>query len=257
MFHEKHWRGPAEGQRGAVQALPDVEPRGILHRDVANAPNVTPRTTPGATLASLPRIVSHVPVRRRDRSDGDSDRRTYGRSVHSGGQCPAASVFVFAVVWTIAIGLESGLVWAFVGGIALDVLAQRPFGTSSFALIVVVGLAAAIARVFIRIRPIVVVPAVALLSFVYSMTLFFLLGALGSSAAAHDPIGTLLPGVAYDTVDRRRSSARSPSPSTTATSRKSGSTGERYGYSTATSARLGRCRVSSSSRSRSSSASAG
>jgi hypothetical protein len=32
------------------------------------------------------------------------------------------------------------------------------------------------------------------------MTLFFLLGALGSSAAAHDPIGTLLPGVAYDTV---------------------------------------------------------
>ena len=57
------------------------------------------------------------------------------------------------------------------GGIALDVLAQRPFGTSSFALIVVVGLAAAIARVFIRIRPLVVVPAVALLSFVYSMTL--------------------------------------------------------------------------------------
>ena len=109
-------------------------------------------------------------------------------------------VFVFAVVWTIAIGLESGLVWAFVGGIALDVLAQRPFGTSSFALIVVVGLAAAIARVFIRIRPLVVVPAVALLSFVYSMILFFLLGALGSSAAAHDPIGTLLPGVVYDTA---------------------------------------------------------
>ena len=45
-----------------------------------------------------------------------------------------------------------------------------------------------------------VVPAVALLSFVYSMTLFFLLGALGSSAAAHDPIGTLLPGVVYDTA---------------------------------------------------------
>ena len=32
------------------------------------------------------------------------------------------------------------------------------------------------------------------------MTLFFLLGALGSSAAAHDPIGTLLPGVVYDTA---------------------------------------------------------
>src|SRR4026209_1541979 len=32
-------------------------------------------------------------------------------------------VFVFAVVWTFAIGFESGLVWALVGGIALDVLA--------------------------------------------------------------------------------------------------------------------------------------
>jgi rod shape-determining protein MreD len=109
-------------------------------------------------------------------------------------------VFVFAVVWTIAVGLESGLVWAFVGGIALDVLAQRPLGTTSFALIIVVGLAAAIARLFIRFRPLVVVPAVAVLSLVYSMILFLLLGALGSSAAAHDPVATLLPGVGYDAI---------------------------------------------------------
>jgi rod shape-determining protein MreD len=109
-------------------------------------------------------------------------------------------VFVFAIVWTIAIGLESGLVFAFVGGIALDVLAGRPLGTSSFALIIVVGLAAAIARLFIRFRPLVVVPAVAVLSLVYSMTLFLLLGALGSSAAAHDPVTTLLPGVGYDAI---------------------------------------------------------
>ncbi|MFL5776328.1 MAG: rod shape-determining protein MreD, partial [Chloroflexota bacterium] len=40
-------------------------------------------------------------------------------------------VLIFAVVWTIAVGLESGLVWAFVGGIALDVLAPRPLGTTS------------------------------------------------------------------------------------------------------------------------------
>jgi rod shape-determining protein MreD len=109
-------------------------------------------------------------------------------------------VFVFAIVWTIAIGLESGLVFAFVGGIALDVLAQRPLGTTSFALIIVVGLAAVVARVFYRFRPLVVVLAVAVLSLVYSMTLFVLLGALGSSAAAHDPVGTLLPSVVYDTV---------------------------------------------------------
>ena len=30
--------------------------------------------------------------------------------------------FVLAVVWTVAVGLDSGLVWAFVGGLALDTL---------------------------------------------------------------------------------------------------------------------------------------
>jgi len=109
-------------------------------------------------------------------------------------------VFVFAVVWTFAIGFESGLVWALVGGIALDVLAQRPLGTSSFALIIAVGLAGAIARLFIRWRALVVVPAVAALSLVYSMTLFLLLGALGTSTATQDPIAVLLPSVGYDAI---------------------------------------------------------
>jgi rod shape-determining protein MreD len=109
-------------------------------------------------------------------------------------------VFVFAIVWTFAVGLESGLVWAFVGGMALDVMAQRPLGTSSFALIIVVGLAAAIAHLFTRWRPLVVVPAVAVLSLLYSMTLFLLLGALGSSGPAQDPVGTLMPSVAYDAI---------------------------------------------------------
>jgi rod shape-determining protein MreD len=109
-------------------------------------------------------------------------------------------VFILAIIWTVAVGLEEGLAWAFVGGMALDILAQRPLGASSFALIVAVGLAAAISRLFIRIRPIVVVPIVALLSFAYSMTLFILLGALGSSVASRDPAATLVPGVLYDAV---------------------------------------------------------
>jgi rod shape-determining protein MreD len=109
-------------------------------------------------------------------------------------------VFILAIVSAIAIGLESGLVWAFVGGLALDTLAQRPLGTSSFALVVTVGIAASLTRPFIRVRPLVVVPAVAILSLVYSMTLFVLLGALGSSVASRDPITTLGPGVVYDAL---------------------------------------------------------
>src|SRR4029079_2614715 len=45
-------------------------------------------------------------------------------------------VFVMAVVWTVAVGLDSGLVWAFVGGLALDTLDRRPLGTTAFALLV-------------------------------------------------------------------------------------------------------------------------
>jgi rod shape-determining protein MreD len=109
-------------------------------------------------------------------------------------------VFVLAVVCTIAIGLETGLAWGFVGGIVLDVLAERPIGSSSFALIIVVGIAAVIGRLFIRLRPLVVAPAVALLSLVYSMTLFVLLTALHASAAPSEPLSLLGPGVAYDAV---------------------------------------------------------
>lgn len=109
-------------------------------------------------------------------------------------------VFVLAIVAAIAVRLETGLVWAFVGGIALDVLAQRPLGASSFALIITVGIAASFARLFIRIRPLVVVPAVALLSVVYSMTLSLLFGALGSAAGSREPFALLLPGVIYDAV---------------------------------------------------------
>ena len=99
-------------------------------------------------------------------------------------------VLVFAVIWTIAVGLEAGLVWAFVGGLALDVLAP-----------------AAARRVRLRARALSSVsprrslasshgfghswslPLVGLLSLVYSMTLFILLGALGSSAVdSTDPV---------------------------------------------------------------------
>jgi hypothetical protein len=63
-----------------------------------------------------------------------------------------------------------------------------------------VGLAATLARISIRFRPIAVVPAVAILSLVYSMTLFLLLGAMGSPVISTDPVSALLPGVIYDSV---------------------------------------------------------
>jgi len=110
-------------------------------------------------------------------------------------------VFVFAIVWTVAVGLDGGLVWAFVGGLALDTLDQRPLGTTAFALLIAVALTAAIARPLHRIRPVVAIIATALLSLLYSMTLIVLFSVLRPTAAGlADPLRLVLPGVAYDVV---------------------------------------------------------
>lgn len=111
-------------------------------------------------------------------------------------------VLVLGIVLTIAVGFEAGLVWAFVGGLALDVLApgDRPIGSTSFALLLCVGGAFVLGRVFARVRPIAPVIAVPVLSLLYSMVLFVAFGALGSPLPVSDPIAVVLPSVVYDTV---------------------------------------------------------
>jgi len=111
-------------------------------------------------------------------------------------------VFVLAVVTTVAAGLDAGLAWAFVGGIALDTLGSsaRPLGSTAFALLVAVGLTNVLARSLVRIRPIVAIIATALLSLVYSMTLVFLFSVLRPPAALSDPLRLLLPSVLYDVI---------------------------------------------------------
>ena len=109
-------------------------------------------------------------------------------------------VFVLAVVVVVAVGFEAGLVWAFVGGLVLDVLAQRPIGSSAFALLLCVAAAAALAHSFTRLRPIVPIPAVFILSFVYSMSIYLTLGALRGTGGVEDPVAVLVPGAVYDTV---------------------------------------------------------
>jgi rod shape-determining protein MreD len=109
-------------------------------------------------------------------------------------------VLVFGVVVTIAVGLEAGLVWAFVGGLALDVITQRPLGSSSFALLLAVGGASVLARSLARLRPIVPIAAVFVLSIGYSMILFFVFGALGTPLPVEDPLKAVLPSAIYDAI---------------------------------------------------------
>jgi rod shape-determining protein MreD len=109
-------------------------------------------------------------------------------------------LFVLAVVWTVAVGLDSGLVWAFIGGLALDTLTQRPLGTTAFALLVAVGVTAAFMRVLSRLRPIASIVITALLSLVYSMTLVLLFSVLRPASALGDPLRLVVPSVPYDVI---------------------------------------------------------
>lgn len=109
-------------------------------------------------------------------------------------------VLVLGVVVTVAVGLEAGLVWAFLGGIVLDVLAQRPLGSTSFALLLCVGGAYVIGRLVSSLRQVVPIPATFLLSLLYSMTLFVAFNALRATIPVADPVAAILPGAVYDAV---------------------------------------------------------
>lgn len=56
-------------------------------------------------------------------------------------------VLTLAIVATMVLGPEDGLVWAFVGGLMLDMLTPaRPIGATTMTLLLVVGLAALVAH---------------------------------------------------------------------------------------------------------------
>ena len=124
---------------------------------------------------------------------------TVGTYLQVGGAQPHL-VLVGAVVVTIVVGLEPGLVWAFVGGLGLDVLAQRPLGSTAFVLLLCTGCAAVIGRLLARIRPLAPIIATFILSLAYSMMLFTLVGALRTPLPVPDPFGIVLPGAVYDTI---------------------------------------------------------
>lgn len=109
-------------------------------------------------------------------------------------------VLVVGIVVTLALNLEAGLVWAFVGGLVLDVLAQRPLGSSAFALLVCLALAALLGHWFVRLRQIIPIPIAFLLGVLYSMILFLAFNALAAPIPVGDPLDRVIPSAVYDAV---------------------------------------------------------
>ena len=109
-------------------------------------------------------------------------------------------VLVLGVIWTVAVGVERGLIWAFVGGLVLDVLAPRPLGSTAFTMLLALGGASVGARILAPIRPLAPVVLVPVFSLMSSVALLATLSALRAPITTTDPIGALIPGVIYDTV---------------------------------------------------------
>jgi rod shape-determining protein MreD len=107
-------------------------------------------------------------------------------------------VLIGGVIWTIAAGIDRGITWAFVGGLVLDSLLDRPLGGTAVALLLAVGGAALIARPFPRLRLVAPVVAVPILSVFYSMVVLGITIAVQPGYSHANPLGAFLPDALYD-----------------------------------------------------------
>ncbi len=109
-------------------------------------------------------------------------------------------VLVFGVITAIVGGLEVGLTWAFVGGLALDIVTQRPLGSTSFALLVAIGVGYLVGTFLGRIRILAPVGATAVASPLYSMLIILTNTALTTAPLSSAAVASILPSTVYDVV---------------------------------------------------------
>ena len=109
-------------------------------------------------------------------------------------------VLVFSVLWTVLAGIEGGLVWAFIGGLMIDLLSSRPLGATAFTMLLCVGGAAILGHALIRFRYVAPVLTVFVFSIANALLFLAVYGALRGPIAAPDPLGSILPAALYDTL---------------------------------------------------------
>ena len=102
-------------------------------------------------------------------------------------------VLVLAVVWTMTVGLDGGLVWAFLGGLIIDVLLMRPLGLTAFVLLLAVGAAWLVGRISPRAFYPVVVATAAVTGGLASVLTIVLFGVLRGVPAGVDPLSQAVP----------------------------------------------------------------
>lgn len=116
------------------------------------------------------------------------------------GEVTPHPVLVFGVIWVIAGRLEAGFTWAFVGGLALDILGQRPLGSSAFSLLIAIGVASVVGGLLGRVKIAAPVVATAIASVLYSMLLLTSTTALTNALFDGGSFAAVIPSAMYDTV---------------------------------------------------------
>ena len=91
-------------------------------------------------------------------------------------------VLIVVIIATLVYGGQGGLLWAFIGGIGLDLFSGGPFGASSLALMMATLVAALGYRILSRYHLLVPLSAAALGTLIYGLVYLGVLNALRTAA---------------------------------------------------------------------------
>lgn len=84
-------------------------------------------------------------------------------------------LLVVVVCWGILRGMDQGMLWAFLGGLMLDILSGWPLGTNTVSLVVVASLVSLGEGTFIRTHAVLPIVTIFAATVLYYLIVFFIL----------------------------------------------------------------------------------
>jgi rod shape-determining protein MreD len=108
---------------------------------------------------------------------------------------------IAVVDWGILRGPDEGIMWAFIGGLCLDVFSSWPIGTNTVALVIVASLVSLGGGTFIRTHALLPIAAVFAATIIYFLIVLFIM------ESTHQPVdwiaalrGDVLPIAIYNAI---------------------------------------------------------
>lgn len=110
-------------------------------------------------------------------------------------------VLLAVVGYTMEYGSQRGLIWAFIGGLWLDLLSGTPLGTSAIALLIVVAVIGLLSASLFRGHALIVALGGLLAGVLYGLITVGILSLLGRQTQWLEVIvGVILPNAVYDAI---------------------------------------------------------